>query len=135
MQWSECAVADGRWWRGRHGRRLDDGHLEVLRQRSILEGQHCCSVPGRRRRTHGLPAVAVDALEEVLPLALRLELIVLLVQLQRSPCILNRVVSVGLDGRLEHGPREEAERQLALPVRLVVNVDRVDDLLWRDVDV
>lgn len=36
---------------------------------------------------------------------------------------------------MQHGPGEEPERELALTVREVIDVDCVDDLGGRDVDV
>lgn len=59
----------------------------------------------------------------------------LLVELQSGARVLDRVVGVGLNGRVQDGPGEETERELALAMRKVVDVDRVDDLGRRDVDI
>lgn len=85
--------------------------------------------------TNRLLALAVHLFERVLPCPLCLESLVVLVQLERCPRVLDRVVRVGLDRRVQDGVGEEPQRQLALPRGEVVNVDRVDDLMRRDVDV
>lgn len=123
----------------RDGRRGLDGRFEVLQGRVRRESARALAHRRRRekerRGTDRLLALAVHVLERVLPRPLGLEALVVLVQLQRRPGVLDRVVRVGLDRRVEHGVGEEPQRELALPRGEVVDVDRVDDLVRRDVDV
>lgn len=90
---------------------------------------------GRGEWTNRLFSLAVNILQHVFPRPLRLELLIVLVKLQRRPCVLDRVVCVGLNRRVEDCPGEETERELALPEGEVINVDGVDNLVRRDVDV
>ena len=58
-----------------------------------------------------------------------------LIQLERGQRVLDRVVGIRLDILVEHEPGQEAERQPALAVLEVIQVDSVDDLFWRNEDV
>jgi hypothetical protein len=127
-------------WRvgaGDRGRRFDR-RLEVLRnshRREVSEPApptHSRTFGGS---THSLLPLSVDLFERVLPRPFCLEPLVVLVKLQGGPGVLDRVVRVGLDARVQDSVGEEAQRELALALRQVVDVDRVDDLRGRDVDV
>jgi hypothetical protein len=57
------------------------------------------------------------------------------VQLQCCSGVLDRVVRIGLDGGVEDRPCEEAKGEFALSKGKMINVDSVDNLVGRDVDV
>ena len=107
------------------------GGSERVRHLPALTGQ-----PDHASTTHQRLALVVDVFERLVPLALGLQLAVALVQLQGGARVLDRVVrALALDVLAEDDPGEEAEGDLALAGDEVVDVDRVDDLRARDVDV
>lgn len=109
------------------------GALKFCVQRWTVRASAGCL--GELTVTYSLFALPVHFLERVLPRPLCLESLVVLVELQSSPGVLNRIVRVGLDTRVQHGVRQEPQRELSLPLRQVVDVDGIDDLRRRDVDV
>lgn len=82
-----------------------------------------------------MPPLAVELLELLIERAFILELQMHLIQLERGQRVLDRVVGIRLDVLVEHEPGQEAERQPALAVLEVIQVDSVDDLFWRNEDV
>ena len=82
-----------------------------------------------------MTSFTVELIQLVVERALRLELQVDLVQLQCRERVLDRVVRVRLDVFLEDEPGQETQRQSSLAVLEVIQVNGVDDLLWRDEDV
>ena len=88
----------------------------------------------RRLEAHLLPLLK-DLFHEILESAFFFILQVLFVQQQGVFGIFDRVVRGCLNVDFEHVPCQEAERELALAGRQGVDVDCVNDLGWRNVDV
>lgn len=86
-------------------------------------------------RAHILPPLLVQLVELLIKDTLLLKVVVRLVQIQRRPRVLDRIVRVRLDVLAEHKPREEAQRQPPLPRFQEVQIDRIDHLLRRHKDI
>lgn len=90
-------------------RRRFDRRFEVLQCRSGPPQLARKDSESVELGTHGLLALPIDVLERVLPSSLGFEALIVLVQLQGRPSVFDRIVSIGLNVRVQDSVGEEAQ--------------------------
>src|SRR5207245_1659463 len=88
-----------------------------------------------RRPEPDLPASRIDIIEHLLKDSRVDKLLILPPEFQRGRGVLDAVMCVLLDLLFQHAPGEELEVELAVKFALEEEIDSVDDLLLRHVDV